>query len=124
MREKNGRAKRYKESGGQFKHWKSPLPVHSKGTAKGSAFQCCFIALGKWFRHRRKAGLATVPRYCSSGTIHDPILMSQSRSGSPSPDLLDVSGRPATSIGPIAMFGNQSLKPELARLPEQIGPNF
>ena len=25
MCEKNGRAKRYKESGGQFKHWKSPI---------------------------------------------------------------------------------------------------
>jgi hypothetical protein len=31
MREKNGRAKRYKESCGQFKHWKS----HFQPTAKG-----------------------------------------------------------------------------------------
>jgi hypothetical protein len=40
MREKNGRAKRYKESCGQFKHWKSPFPAHSKATDNGSAFQC------------------------------------------------------------------------------------
>jgi hypothetical protein len=61
MREKNGRAKRYKESCGQFKHWKSPFPAHSKGTDNGSAFQCCFIALGKWFVAEEKRGAGDGP---------------------------------------------------------------
>jgi hypothetical protein len=39
MREKNGRAKRYKESCCKFKHWKSPFPAHSRGTDSGSAFR-------------------------------------------------------------------------------------
>jgi len=102
MREKNGRAKRYKESGGQFKHWKSPLSAHSKGTGKGSAFQCCFIAPGKWFRHQRKAGLATVPSYCSSGPSgllfrQKPLVsmpgLSQAKSGRTSAPRLQQAGR-------------------------------
>jgi len=61
MREKNGRAKRYKESGGQFKHWKSPLSAHSKRTGKGSAFQYCFIAWENGFVTEEKRGWRRSP---------------------------------------------------------------
>jgi hypothetical protein len=53
MPKKNGGAERYKESDRQLKHLEIPiyqplmeLPV------KGSVFQQCFVAWGKWFRAR------------------------------------------------------------------------
>lgn len=53
MPKKNGGAERYKESDRQLKHLEIPiyqplmeLPV------KGSVFQQCFVAWGKWLRAR------------------------------------------------------------------------